>query len=342
VDRVLLDQQLRPLPQRAADTVGHAAAPPNSPQWNITAIHADQVWNQLHVTGQGITIGSSDTGVDVTHPDLQPGFRGGDDSWYDPWNGTRTPTDHGGHGTHTVGTAVGRGGIGVAPGAQWVGCVNLDRNLGSPSHYLNCLQFMLAPFPYGGDPLRDGRPERAPQILTNSWGCPPIEGCDFDALRPATAALAAAGIYVVAAAGNTGPGCTTVTDAPAPYRDVITVGAVDRNNQVVDFSSRGPTPDGLSKPDLVAPGKDVLSALPHDTYGEFSGTSMATPHVAGVVALMWSANPRLIGDIATTTRILDQTATPVRAGSECGGPADIRGAGLVNAYAAVQAGLAAT
>ncbi len=75
-----------------------------------------------------------------------------------PWNGTGAPTDRGGHGTHTMGSAVGRDGIGVAPGAQWVGCVNLDRNLGNPAAYLDCLQFMLAPFPPGGDPFRQAGP----------------------------------------------------------------------------------------------------------------------------------------------------------------------------------------
>jgi subtilisin family serine protease len=289
-------------------------------------------------TGQGITVGTSDTGVDGTHPRLADGYRGADDSWYDPWGGTRAPTDHIGHGSHTIGTAVGRDGIGVAPSAQWMACVNLDRDYGSPSHYLDCLQFMLAPFPYGGNAF-SGNPARAADVLTNSWGCPAIEGCDLDALRPATAALAAAGIYVVAAAGNDGPDCDTVTDPPSPYPDVLTVGATAQDGTVASFSSRGPTPDGQVKPDLVAPGVNILSALPHGTYGRFEGTSMATPHVAGVVALMWSANPKLIGDIADTTRILRQTATrvPEHASDVCGSPQDITGVGLVNAAAAVSA-----
>jgi subtilisin family serine protease len=225
--------------------------------------------------------------------------------------------------------------------------VNLDRNLGSPSLYLECLQFMLAPFPAGGDPDRDGRPERAPHVLTNSWGCPGIEGCDEGALRPATAALAAAGVFFVAAAGNTGPFCSSIDDPPAPYPDVFTVGAVDRDANVTEFSSRGPV-GGVAKPDVVAPGDGVLSAMPGGTYAELAGTSMATPHVAGVVALMWSTNPRLIGDIETTARILRETAggaTPSYASSaprdRCGDDANITGAGLVDAYAAVTAARAA-
>ncbi|WP_425562867.1 S8 family serine peptidase [Micromonospora maritima] len=337
VARVLVSQRARPLPAAAPPARGDAPAP-TGPSWNVSLIGADRVWSELGVTGTGVVVGSSDSGVDGRHPALAAGFRGGDDSWYDPWEHRRTPADRGGHGTHTLGSAVGRDGIGVAPGARWVGCVNLDRNLGSPARYLDCLQFMLAPFPTGGDPFTDGRPARAPDVLTNSWGCPPLEGCDPGALRPATAALAAAGILVVAAAGNTGPYCGSIVDAPAPYPDVLTVGAVDRNRRLTDFSSRGPA-GGADKPDLVAPGAAVPSAFPGGGYATLDGTSMATPQVAGVVALMWSANPALVGDLDRTRRILADTATPasVPAGAPCGGTRNLVGAGLVDAYAAVRA-----
>ncbi|WP_422737158.1 S8 family serine peptidase [Micromonospora sp. WMMD729] len=343
VARVLVSQRLRPLPAPAGQNRGTAPAP-TGPEWNIRQLGADRVWSQLGVTGAGIVVGSSDSGVDGGHPALRQGFRGGDDSWYDPWDDTRAPTDQGGHGTHTVGSAVGRNGIGVAPDAQWVGCVNLDRNLGSPAHYLDCLQFMLAPFPTGGDPFADGRPERAPQVLTNSWGCPTIEGCDRDALLPAATALDAAGIFVVAAAGNTGPWCASIDDPPAPYASVLTVGAVDAQRRVAEFSSRGPVPGGVGKPDVLAPGVGVVSAMPGGGYAALDGTSMATPQVAGVVALMWSANPALIGDLARTRQILRDTATPAEPtyrsrnpGDACGAPANVTGAGQVDAYAAVRA-----
>ncbi|MFF5200409.1 S8 family serine peptidase [Micromonospora parva] len=343
VARVLVSQRLRPLPAPAGQSRGDVPRP-TAPEWNIRQIGADRVWSQLGVTGTGIVVGSSDSGVDGSHPALSAGFRGGDDSWYDPWDDTRSPTDQGGHGTHTVGSAVGRDGIGVAPDAKWVGCVNLDRNLGSPAHYLDCLQFMLAPFPAGGDPFTDGRPERAPQVLTNSWGCPPIEGCDQRVLRPATAALDAAGIFVVAAAGNTGPWCASIDDPPAPYPDVLTVGAVDAQRRVAEFSSRGPVPGGSGKPDVLAPGVGVVSAMPGGTYAALDGTSMATPQVAGVVALMWSANPALVGDVDRTRQILRDTATAAtptyRSDSPsdaCGAPSNVTGAGQVDAYAAVRA-----
>ncbi|HET8661961.1 MAG TPA: S8 family serine peptidase [Micromonosporaceae bacterium] len=371
VDRVLMSPRLRPLPAPAQARRGGDPIPAG-PLWNVQLVDADRVWRELGVTGRGIVVGTSDSGVDGAHPALAPGFRGGDDSWYDPWNGTLTPADHTGHGTHTLGSAVGRapdgsapdGGvppgrappgraqpavhpIGVAPEAQWAGCVNLDRNLGNPALYLDCLQFMLAPFHPGGDPLRDGRPERAPHVLTNSWSCPPLEGCDATVLRPATSALTAAGIFFVAAAGNAGPACGSLDEPPAPDPDAFTVAAVDQARAPAEFSSRGPASGGAAKPDLAAPGVAVLSALPGGTYGRLDGTSMAAPHVAGVVALMWSANPGLIGDVTRTAQILRETAKPALPASgdggddTCGGPRNAVGAGVLDAFAAVRAAQAA-
>ncbi|GFJ80285.1 hypothetical protein Phou_044650 [Phytohabitans houttuyneae] len=156
VDRVLLSQHLRPLPADPGVTHGDEPAP-TAPPWNISLIGADRAAAQLGVDGSGVVVGTSDSGVDGRHPALSSNFRGGDDSWYDPWNHTRTPTDRGGHGTHTLGSAVGRT-VGVAPGARWVGCVNLDRNLGNPARYLDCMQFMLAPFPFGATRSPMGAP----------------------------------------------------------------------------------------------------------------------------------------------------------------------------------------
>ncbi len=355
VDRVLASPRLRPLPFAPPIERGAETTAPSEPVWGVESIGAPQVWRDLDVDGTGVVVGESDSGVDGSHPALKENYRGAgatvnnDYNWYDPWNNTRSPTDIGGHGTHTTGTAVGRQNIGVAPGAQWIGCVNLARNLGSPTYYVDCLQFMLAPFPQGGDAFRDGDPTRAADVLNNSWGCPEIEGCDVDSLRPAVRALTAAGIFVVVSAGNTGDRCSTIEDPLALYPEAFTVGAVDRQRRISTFSSRGPvTLDGgeLDKPDLVAPGEEVLSALPGSTYGENEGTSMAGPHVAGVVALMWQANPKLVGDIGRTADLLRQTAKPVdptfRAHNEkCGGRANVVGAGVVDALGAVEAAVAA-
>jgi hypothetical protein len=327
VDRVLLDPVLRPLPADIEADHGNLTSPGDD-HWNLTMVGAPEAWRQ-GVTGSGIVVGSSDSGVDGTHPALSANFRGADDSWYDPWNGTSRPTDFNGHGTHTLATAVGHEGVGVAPGAQWMSCVNLARNMGSTSHYLDCLQFMLAPFPAGGDPFTDGRPARAAHVLTNSWGCPSAEGCDEASLRPAIDALAAAGIAVVVAAGNSGPLCGSISDPPAPYESAITVAAVDSDGSVADFSSRGE--GGSGKPDLAAPGVQVLSAMPGGTYAKMDGTSMATPHVAGLVALLWSKEPALIGDLAATRARLTSATTPaVLPDAQCGGVRSVVGAGIAH------------
>lgn len=350
VDRVLDSPQLRPLPSAPAPE-GGSLPPPDGPQWNILMLGADRVWDELGVTGKGIVVGESDSGVQGDHPALREAYRGRagqhDYNWFDPWFHTSAPTDVGGHGTHTTGTVLGRGGIGVAPGAEWIGCVNLGRNLANPPLYLDCLQFMLAPFPQSGDPLKDGDPARAAHVLNNSWGCPPIEGCDPQSLEPAVAALRVAGIFVVASAGNEGPRCSSVSDPIAIYDAAFSVGAVDVTGDLASFSSRGPVEvdgSGRIKPDILAPGVDVLSALPGSSYGANDGTSMAGPHVAGVVALMWSAQPALIGDIERTEQLLIETARPYE-GAAAGcfdnqAPSNATGYGIVDAYAAVQAALA--
>ncbi len=343
VDRILNSPRLRPLPEPLPVARGDAPVP-NQPLWNQEMLQADQVWNELKVTGQGVIIGQSDSGVDGQHPELAAQYLGrsgqNDGAWFDPWFHSREPVDIGGHGTHTLGSILGKN-VGIAPGAQWIGCVNLGRNLGNPALYLDCMQFMLAPFPQNGDPFKDGQPARGAQVLNNSWGCPDIEGCDEATFAPAVRALAAAGIFVVVSAGNDGEaGCGSLVDPPAIYDEVLSVGAVDSSGNRASFSSMGPVSvDGSnrSKPDLVAPGQAVLSAFPGNTYAVESGTSMAGPHVVGVVALMWSANPELVGDIELTRRILEETARPYSGTILDCGPLNTVGYGIVNAYQAVQA-----
>lgn len=350
VDRVIDSPVLRPLPQREHMAVGTAERP-LTPQWNLTNIGADRVWEELGVRGEGVVVGQSDSGAEWTHPELQPTYRGGtgnhDYNWYDPWNHSHEPIDHGGHGTHTLGSVLGQS-VGVAPGASWIACANLDRNLGNPALYLDCLQFMLAPFPLDGNPFA-GDPERGANVLNNSWGCPPLEGCDALSLQTAVDALRTAGVFVVASAGNEGEGgCETVSDPIAIYDSAFSVGAVDSEGALGSFSSRGPVTvdgSGRTKPDIVAPGVQVLSAFPQGSYEYADGTSMAGPHVVGVVALMWSANPALIGQVAETEQILIDTAQPYDVAQHglplCATretvPNNAVGYGLVDAYAAVQA-----
>ena len=350
VSTVLTIPNLRPLPALPPQSLGSDSRP-TEPQWNLTNIHADRVWQDFGVTGTGVVIGQSDSGVQWDHPELADSYRGrnGDHNfnWYDPWYGSQQPQDINGHGTHTLGSVLGNS-TGVAPDAQWIACANLARNLGNPAYYLDCMQFMLAPFPLGGSPFSDGDPARGAQVLNNSWGCPEIEGCQPETLLPAVRALTQAGIFVVASAGNDGPFCASLDDPLAIYPEVFTVGAGDENGSLAFFSSLGPVDvDGSNriKPDVIAPGELVLSAMPDGTYGVMSGTSMAGPHVAGVVALMWSANPKLIGDIERTRQILYESSDHAYNGylPGCPGATDIPstaiGYGMIDAYNAVKAAI---
>jgi subtilisin family serine protease len=325
VDRVVPSPRLRPRYQPPETAEGSEEAP-GEPPWGLERIGAPRVWSELGVRGAGVVVGQSDSGVQWDHPELRAAYRGTatDGSavhagnWLDPWEGRAEPYDRGGHGTHTLGSVLGQT-VGVAPGATWFACANLVRDVGNAALYLDCMQFMLAPYPVGGDPFRDGDPTRSAHVTNNSWGCPrDLEGCDPNALLVAARALRAAGIFVVASAGNEGPGCSTIADPLALYDDVFTVGAIGPSGAITRFSSVGPvTVDGSNrpKPDLVAPGADVISAFPRGTYELADGTSMAGPHVVGVVALLWSANPALIGDVERTEDILRRSAAPYTPGS---------------------------
>ena len=351
VDRVIPSPRLRPAAPSGALAGSGGQSAPTDVQWNVSMIGADKVWSEFGVRGEGIVVGQSDSGADVNHPELHDSYRGnteGDNyNWFDPWNYKPSPYDDGGHGTHTLGTILGKNGIGIAPGATWFACVNLNRNLGNPALYLDCMQFMLAPFPQGGDPLKDGDPTRAADVLNNSWGCPKLEGCDPNALLYAANHLRDAGIFVVVSTGNDGPNCSTVNAPLSLYDSVFSVGAIDQSRDVAFFSSRGPvTVDGSGriKPDIAAPGVDVLSSVPGGGYAAESGTSMAGPHVVGAVALLWSAEPSLIGDIDRTEQLLIQSADPYNGSTtdgcfEGGVPNDAYGYGILDVYQAVKEAL---
>jgi subtilisin family serine protease len=301
--------------------------------YGIAATRAPEVW-ALGYTGQGITLASQDTGVQWDHPALRSHYRGTSGetadhtyNWLDAipdtgnfgdsCAGLLEPCDDQGHGTHTVGTMVGTTAVityGIAPGAQWMGCRNMRGGKGTPETYTTCFEFFLAPYPAGGDPFREGRPELAPHIINNSWGCPPSEGCNKDSLRQVVETVRAAGLMVVASTGNAGSSCSSVIDPIAIYDATFSVGAHDANGNLAGFSSRGPvTVDGSGrlKPDLTAPGVNVLSTHRFGGTATLSGTSMASPHVAGAVALIWSAAPWLVGEIDLTEQVLLKSATPV-------------------------------
>ena len=205
------------------DRVGRACATssarPRSNRGSITRTRP-QVW-ALGFTGQNIVVASADTGVRWTHNALKPHYRGWDGqnanhnyNWHDSihdsvgnpcGNDSPFPCDDFFHGSHTTGTAIGDDGagnqIGMAPGAKWIGCRNMDQGNGTPARYIECMEFFLAPYPINCTP-NEGDPTKAPDITINSWGCPASEGCSANTLQAAVEAQAAAGIQMVVAAGN--------------------------------------------------------------------------------------------------------------------------------------------
>ena len=329
-------------------------------EWNITRVKAPDVWN-LGFKGQGLVVAGADTGVQWDHPALKSHYRGWNGqtvdhnyNWHDAVQNSQTPIDQHNHGTFTVSEMVGDDGVGnqvgVAPGAKWIACRNMDSGgNGTPAWYSECFQYLIAPYPYN-DP-QHGDPTKAPDSINNSWVCPDSEGCSANTLQAIVDAVRAAGIFPAMAAGNDGPGCSSIDKPPAIYASAISVGATDSNNNIAGFSSRGPVKVDLSnriKPNLSAPGVSVRGAVanPPNTYQSgWSGTSMAAPHLAGSIALMWQAKPSLVGNIDKTQQVLqiNTVAGHIQNIVNCGGarlsvrPDNTFGWGLLNILKAVQA-----
>ncbi len=344
-------------------------------EWGIDMINANDVWD-MGYTGQGIVVGGADTGYEWNHPALKNKYRGysaaldtvdHNYNWHDAIHdpdpnhadtinpcgyGTQEPCDDWGHGTHTMGTMIGSEGdnqIGVAPDAQWCACRNMERGYGTPFTYIECFEWFLAPTDLNNE---NPDPSKAPHVINNSWGCPPVEGCDssnYEIMNMVVNNLRAAGIVVVVSAGNDGSGCSSVYTPAAIFEGSFSVGATRSNDTIAGFSSRGPVLADNSnrlKPNVSAPGSGVRSSVPGGGYDFSSGTSMAGPHVAGLVALMISANPQLAGQVEVIESIIETTAVPKTTDQQCGDipgsevPNNTYGFGRVDALAAVEAAIA--
>jgi serine protease AprX len=246
--------------------------------------------------------------------------------------------------------------VGMAPDAKWIACRNMNNGVGVIPMYLECMQWFIAPTRIDGSAPD---PSKAPDVINNSWGC--VEVCPPPALQDTLRASRAAGIFYAVSAGNDGgrdtPAgrvviCNSIYHPLARYPEAFTVGSTTWTTDTISaFSSRGsvllgdpPSQLTLTKPNITAPGSAIRSALAANdsAYGSLNGTSMAGPHVAGLVALIISANPALAGNVDRIEDIIEQTAVRKTTTEGCGGdtptqiPNNTYGWGRIDALAAVQ------
>ncbi len=325
---------------------GSSPGRPDTVEWNIQAIRAPKVWKRFGDRGEGVVVATIDTGVQFDHPALVRQYRGNEGgvfdhnyNWFDPGQvcPRKAPCDNVAHGTHLTGTAVGDDGdpgpnqIGVAPHARWIAAKGCEDVTCSDTSLVASGQWVLAPTNLKG---RKPKPGRRPDVIENAWG---TDGSS-DFYRPIVQAWVAAGIFPVFSGGAGGPSCGSI-GAPASLPESYGVGAFDTNGGIASFSGRGPSPFGVTKPDVAAPGVNIRSSVPGNDYAIYNGTSMASAHVAGVVALVWAAAPGIRRDVAATIDVLDRSALD-RPDLSCGGDAgdnNVWGEGRLDALAAVRA-----
>jgi|GEM_PF-1134063 len=342
VAQITLDHDNSVLPVLA----GQAGETPDTVEWNIAKIRADQAWSEFGITGQGVVIGEIDTGAMVNHLAIVSQYRGNlgggtfdhNYNWFDFVNGQPVPYDDNGHGTMGLGVAAGDDGgtnqIGVAPGARWIAAKACTGG-GSCSDYalLAAADWMLAPTRLDGS---NPDPSQAPDMVLNMWGYSGV--CDpwYD---PVMQAWRAANILPIFTPGTGGPNCGSVA-SPGNSSQAFTAGATDATDVIAWFSGRGPSPcTGEIKPEVTAPGVNIRSSYNNGGYYVWEGSAaLATAHLAGTAALVLSADPLL--DIGTVETIIEESALCIEdlscGGTPCpDGANNVYGWGRVDAYEAV-------
>ncbi|MDX6536094.1 MAG: bacillopeptidase, partial [Gaiellales bacterium] len=300
------------LPIRLADAV--------TGEPGIAATAAPELWSH-GIDGTGVTVATLDTGVDLSHAQLAGRYRGGSDSWFDPYGEHAQPMDLHGHGTQVMGVIVAGNGIGMAPGAHFIAArVFNDAGVSTDSAVHLAFQWLLDP---DGNPATDD----APDVVNASWGAQ-LAACDTE-FEPDLQALRAAHILPVFAAGNDGPGASTDT-SPGNLPEAFAVGAAAGPATIAAFSSTGPSRCGGAQfPSLVAPGTGIRST---DRFGfdatGLAGTSFAAPHVAGALALLLQIDPQLTASeqAALLTQSARDLGTPGPDSTFGAGALDIAGA----------------
>lgn len=306
--------------------------------WNLQAINAVKAQRYIKDCNNEVVVGIIDSGVDSTHSAISKNYRGNNPSlaaysWYNTINGKdgsqEKPYDDRGHGTHVCGTILGskeNALLGVAPKAKWIGVKVFDSDGETDNvKLLKAGQWIMAP---------NGDPTKAPKVVNNSWGGNSNDGFFQDIVKK----WREAGIFPVFSAGNVGPfndGGDDSIGTPGAYPESYAVGAIRKDEHIAKFSLRGKSSyTNKIKPDIVAPGVNILSCIPGGKYTIYTGTSMAAPHVTGVIALMLQVNPNLSVD--QIENILNETALPLKDEYYTTTPNNGYGYGKVNAVSAVQ------